>query len=182
MILYHQQVGPRPNAEIQTDPLPRLSLTVGRKAKQHRSRAERIAMAGKVAIVGAGLIGRSWAIVFARGGHEVALYDADAGQTARALETIAASLADMAKAGLVAEAGPLEALIRKATSLGQALEGAAHVQENVAERREVKRQLFAEIDRLAAKTRCWRVRVGADAFAHFRAVWRDGSAAWWRIR
>jgi 3-hydroxyacyl-CoA dehydrogenase len=108
-------------------------------------------MAGKIAIVGAGLIGRSWAIVFARGGHEVALYDADAGQTARALETIAASLADMEEAGLIAGAGALEALIRKATSLGQALDGAIHVQENVAERLEVKRHVFAEIERLAAK-------------------------------
>jgi L-gulonate 3-dehydrogenase len=29
----------------------------------------------RVAVVGAGLIGRSWAIVFAGGGCEVALYD-----------------------------------------------------------------------------------------------------------
>jgi 3-hydroxyacyl-CoA dehydrogenase len=108
-------------------------------------------MAGKIAIVGAGLIGRSWAIVFARGGHEVALYDADAGQTARALETIAASLADMEEAGLIAKAGALKALIRKSASLGEGLEGAAHVQENVAERLEVKRQVFADIERLAAE-------------------------------
>jgi len=108
-------------------------------------------MAGKIAIVGAGLIGRSWAIVFARGGHEVALYDADAGQTARALETIAASLADMEEAGLIAKAEALKGLIRKAASLDEAIEGAAHVQENVAERLDVKRQVFAEIERLAAK-------------------------------
>ena len=105
-------------------------------------------MAGKIAIVGAGLIGRSWAIVFARGGHEVALYDADAEQTARALETIAASLADMEEAGLIAGAGALKALIRKAASLGQALEGAVHVQENVAEQLKVKQQVFAEIKKL----------------------------------
>jgi 3-hydroxyacyl-CoA dehydrogenase len=29
----------------------------------------------RVAIIGAGLIGRSWAIVFAGGGFDVALYD-----------------------------------------------------------------------------------------------------------
>ncbi len=108
-------------------------------------------MTGKIAIVGAGLIGRSWAIVFARGGHEVALYDADAGQTARALETIAASLADMEEAGLIAKAGALNGPIRKSASLGEALEGAVHVQENVTERLEVKRQVFAEIERVAAK-------------------------------
>ncbi len=108
-------------------------------------------MTGKIAIVGAGLIGRSWAIVFARGGYEVALYDADAGQTARALETIGVSLADMEDAGLIAGAGSLKTLIRKAANLDEAVEGAAHVQENVAERLDVKRQVFAEIDRLAAK-------------------------------
>jgi 3-hydroxyacyl-CoA dehydrogenase len=90
-------------------------------------------MAGKIAIVGAGLIGRSWAIVFARGGHEVALYDADSGQTARALENIAVSLADMEEAGLIAKAGALKARIRKAANLGEAVVGATHVQENVAE-------------------------------------------------
>jgi 3-hydroxyacyl-CoA dehydrogenase len=31
-----------------------------------------------VAIIGAGLIGRSWAIVFARAGHRVAIWDRDA--------------------------------------------------------------------------------------------------------
>src|SRR6266581_3038994 len=31
----------------------------------------------KIAVVGAGLIGRAWAMVFARAGHAVALYDAD---------------------------------------------------------------------------------------------------------
>ena len=30
----------------------------------------------RVAIIGAGLIGRSWAVVFAGGGFDVALYDA----------------------------------------------------------------------------------------------------------
>ena len=32
----------------------------------------------KIAVIGAGLIGRSWAIVFARAGREVALHDSDA--------------------------------------------------------------------------------------------------------
>jgi 3-hydroxyacyl-CoA dehydrogenase len=108
-------------------------------------------MAGKIAIVGAGLIGRSWAITFARGGHEVALYDVDAGQTAWALETIARSLADMEEAGLIAGAGALKGLIRKATGLAAALDGACHVQENVAEQLDVKRQVFTEIETLAAK-------------------------------
>ncbi len=39
----------------------------------------------RVAIVGAGLIGRAWAIVFARGGAEVALHDSSAGAVPAAL-------------------------------------------------------------------------------------------------
>ena len=31
----------------------------------------------KIGIIGAGLIGRAWAMVFARAGHAVALYDAN---------------------------------------------------------------------------------------------------------
>jgi L-gulonate 3-dehydrogenase len=41
----------------------------------------------RVAIIGAGLIGRSWAIVFAGGGFDVALYDVglDIAEKARTL-------------------------------------------------------------------------------------------------
>jgi len=41
-------------------------------------------MKPKIAIVGAGLIGRAWAIVFARAGHPVAITDVDAAALARA--------------------------------------------------------------------------------------------------
>ena len=39
----------------------------------------------KVAVVGAGLIGRAWAITFARGGATVSLYDPPEGAAAAAL-------------------------------------------------------------------------------------------------
>ena len=58
----------------------------------------------KAAVVGAGLIGRSWAIVFARGGHDVSLWDHDEAQPRRALEAIEASLRDMENAGLIESA------------------------------------------------------------------------------
>ena len=37
-------------------------------------------MPDKIAIVGTGLVGSAWAIVFARAGHRVALYDGTDGQ------------------------------------------------------------------------------------------------------
>ena len=58
----------------------------------------------KVGIVGAGLIGRAWAIVFARAGWDVALYDSVVGQRDTALSLIAISLAEMAEQGFAADA------------------------------------------------------------------------------
>ena len=49
----------------------------------------------KVAIVGAGFVGRAWAISFARAGHEVALWDAEP-RRPRALAYIEALLPDLA--------------------------------------------------------------------------------------
>ena len=42
----------------------------------------------KVAVIGAGLIGRAWAMVFARAGREVALYDAVPGVAERTVSTL----------------------------------------------------------------------------------------------
>ena len=47
-----------------------------------------------IAIVGSGLIGRAWAISFARGGHEVRLYDETAGVAAAAQTFAGRSAAD----------------------------------------------------------------------------------------
>ena len=105
----------------------------------------------RVAIVGAGLIGRAWAIVFARAGNAVALTDAAPGAMQGALEWIDRTLDEMRAHGLIAE--PPQAVrlrISAAGSLADALDGAAYVQENVRETVEAKREIFAEMDRLAA--------------------------------
>src|SRR5262249_4025114 len=54
-----------------------------------------------VAIIGTGLIGRSWAIVFAAAGWQVRLTDASAGALEAAPGLIAEGLADLAGHGLV---------------------------------------------------------------------------------
>jgi 3-hydroxyacyl-CoA dehydrogenase len=105
----------------------------------------------KVAVVGAGLIGRAWAICFARAGHEVALVDSDATAVERALAFIDSALMDLQRFDLLGGSTP-EAVRRRigiAQGLAPALAGAAHVQENAPERIEVKRALYAELDRLA---------------------------------
>src|SRR5258708_5974877 len=94
--------------------------------------------------------GGCWAIVFAGGGCEVALYDAVAGVAEKARGLVADGLDDLAAHGLVKDAKAAAARVRAAASLVDALDGATFVQENTPERVEVKREIFAELDRLAA--------------------------------
>ncbi|MBL8382340.1 MAG: 3-hydroxyacyl-CoA dehydrogenase [Burkholderiales bacterium] len=104
----------------------------------------------KIAIVGAGLIGRAWAIVFARAGHPVAMTDIDADALARAHELIGARLADLREFGLIDEA-PAQVLARITCerTLAAAVADAALVQENVRETLDAKRAIFAALDPLA---------------------------------
>ena len=104
----------------------------------------------RVAVVGAGLIGRSWAIVFAGGGCDVALYDSDARVASQAHALVAEGLAELAAHGLVKDATAAAGCVRVARSLGDALDGATFVQENTPETVETKQEIFAELDRLAA--------------------------------
>jgi 3-hydroxyacyl-CoA dehydrogenase len=105
----------------------------------------------RVAIIGTGLIGRAWAISFARAGHEVALFDEVAESPREALDFIRKMLPELAANGLLGADAPQTVLARIAIApdLGAALAGATHVQESTPERVEVKREVFAKLDCLA---------------------------------
>lgn len=103
-----------------------------------------------VAVVGCGVVGSSWAIVFARAGHAVRLWDADAAQPARALDGIAARLRDLGSAGLIDATGPLLARISVAPDLETALDGAVYIQESITEDADAKAAIFARLDAVAA--------------------------------
>src|SRR3984957_4864221 len=107
----------------------------------------------RVAVVGAGFIGRAWAIAFARSGHDVALWDQDREAPGKAVDFIAAILPDLSAHDLLDGAAEQTILsrLRPTHDLAEALAGVDHVQENAPERIEVKKALFAELDRLAAK-------------------------------
>src|SRR5436853_3169469 len=104
----------------------------------------------RVAIIGSGLIGRAWAMVFARAGWDVAMYDAADGVADSALGLVAGGLDELAKHGLVEDPKRPAARVRAAKSVADALDGANYVQENVPETVEAKRAIFAELDSLAA--------------------------------
>jgi 3-hydroxyacyl-CoA dehydrogenase len=103
----------------------------------------------RVAIIGSGLIGRAWAMVFARSGWEAALYDSVAGVADQALGLVAEGLNELAQHGLVDDPQGSAKRVRAAKSVADALDGAVYVQENVPETVEAKRAIFAELDALS---------------------------------
>jgi 3-hydroxyacyl-CoA dehydrogenase len=104
-------------------------------------------MTSRVAIVGTGLVGSGWAIVFARGGFRVSLYDATPGAAARAHAVIGERLADLHQAGLLRERpATVHERISVADTLAAAVDGVIYVQESVLERVDVKSAVMSELD------------------------------------
>lgn len=92
----------------------------------------------KIAIVGCGVVGSSWALVYSRGGHDVVVYDQSPTAAHAALS-------------FAQEADPESASrIHVAESLALALDGVAYVQENAPERLPIKQQLYAEMQNLVS--------------------------------
>ena len=121
-----------------------------------------------VAIIGAGLIGRAWAQVFARAGSQatsaaaapsatavgaapwaVRVWDPSAAVRDDARALIASGLDDLASHGLVADAAAAQARVVVCASLAEAVDGVDFVQESGPEQVEIKRQTFAELDNVA---------------------------------
>lgn len=105
-------------------------------------------MTESIALIGSGLIGRGWAILFANVGCEVRFYDADASAVERAQPAIHENLLALEAEQLIESAAALEARIRFCDSIAAALEGARYVQESVAESAEVKGAVFRELGTL----------------------------------
>jgi len=104
----------------------------------------------KVAIVGAGLIGRAWAMIFARAGWRAALHDPYPTALEAAPGLCLAGLQELARHGLCDDPEAAAGRISVAHSLTEALAGAEFVQENGPEDAATKRAIFAELDFLAA--------------------------------
>jgi 3-hydroxyacyl-CoA dehydrogenase len=102
-----------------------------------------------VAVIGAGLIGRSWAMVFAKAGWDVRITDPDAGTLGEAPDLIRAGLEELARHGLASDPAGASARVAAVPSLAEAAAGADLVQENGPEKAEIKRAIFAELDRHA---------------------------------
>lgn len=99
---------------------------------------------GHTAVLGAGVIGSSWAALFLAAGRSVTVYDPAPGaedQTRAAVENAWPKLEEL---GLT-ERGTPDALSFVATA-AEAVEGATFLQENVPEREAIKHALYHEIE------------------------------------
>src|SRR5947209_13350829 len=104
-----------------------------------------------VAIVGAGLIGRAWAAIFARAGWTVRLTDPHRETLATAPDLIRNELRALARHGLAADPDGAAARVSTAAGVAEAVEGVEFVQENGPENIDQKITIFAELDRLAPR-------------------------------
>ncbi|XP_041114741.1 lambda-crystallin homolog [Polyodon spathula] len=102
-----------------------------------------------IAVIGSGLIGRSWTMVFISAGYRVKIYDVQTGQATRAVEEISKQLKELEEAGMLR--GSLSAqeqtsLISSQEDLGQTLEGAFFIQECVFEDLTAKQGIFHNLE------------------------------------
>lgn len=98
------------------------------------------------AIVGAGLVGSGWAIVFARAGHVVRVFDPKPEIRERLLPQTRRSITALEKAGLIDDGASVMGRIAVVDTLVQALDGASYVQESVFETVEAKAGVSQTID------------------------------------
>lgn len=104
-----------------------------------------------VAVIGTGVIGRSWARVFARAGCSTRLYDPDPSQVETAIGWIREDLAADEAEGVIGSEDvkiQVEKLL-VCSRLEDALRDATYVQESGPEKLELKKSLFVEMDRFA---------------------------------
>lgn len=104
-----------------------------------------------VAIIGAGFIGRAWAVAFARAGMNVAIWSRNEETARKAITFLAQVLPGLEAEGLLGGRSPQEIIAnaRIETRLEAALEGADYIQENTPENLQSKRDIFSLLDGLA---------------------------------
>lgn len=102
----------------------------------------------KVALIGCGLIGQSWAISFLTAGFNVSLFDPVREVRATAKDKIKAKLSSLQRSGLIKNKSISDYLdgVHIAENLSDAVRGSIYVQESGPENLDVKKQLTKKID------------------------------------
>lgn len=104
-----------------------------------------------ITIIGSGLIGRSWALVFISGGFSVKIYDKEPGMACSAVSSLRQQVAQLQQNNMLRgelSASEQVALVSACDDLQRAVEGAFFIQECVFEDLAVKQTLFQDVERL----------------------------------
>jgi len=107
-----------------------------------------------VAVVGSGIVGRSWAIIFARAGYKVKMYDALENAAASALPLIHALATDLHSAGLLRKCKSSSEVMHRISvvkTLEEALDNVFWAQECVPETLESKKKVFQEMEKYSSQ-------------------------------
>lgn len=104
-----------------------------------------VTASASIGIVGAGLVGKSWALVFAKAGHSVSVYDAREGIRTDLMIELRRAIEDQKAYGLVDDVEAVAARIGIAESLEEAVAEADYIQESVFETVEIKRAVAMTI-------------------------------------
>ncbi len=120
-----------------------------------------------VAIVGGGIIGSSWALVFSRAGYDVRVFARHAEVRATLVDRIAQAAE---RASPIAPEVPVDAILARisiAATLGDAVSSAEWVQESLEENREVKATAFGQVDALAPPNAILASSTSSIGVSHF---------------
>ena len=107
----------------------------------------------KVALIGCGLIGQSWAVSFLSAGFSVSLFDPTEGVSEAAKEKITSKLSDLQNHGLISKRkiSDYSSQIYLAPSISKAVEGCVYVQESGPENLDIKKELTQKIDKATSE-------------------------------
>ena len=128
----------------------------------------------RVAVLGAGLIGRSWTALFLAAGHDVAIYDPADNVEDLVREGIDSAWPMLQRLGLTTEERPTATLTFYADP-SEAVKGAAFIQESVPERIGIKRALYALIEPELARDAIVASSASGLTLSELQSGWQDAS-------
>lgn len=125
------------------------------------------------AVLGAGVIGASWTALFLASGRSVAVYDVSEAAERHVRGYVERAWPTLEELGLVRGGDPDAVSFHK--SPGEAVEGAAFVQENVPERLAIKHALFGQIEPALQKDAVVASSASGLTISEMQAGWKDPS-------